>query len=123
SQSSATIEGPPWWLRHASSRTTSMGANQVPNPKLSEFVEVNKQEQRTVGSADESWQRQLLTRKPAQGERAPGAGLACGGEPASVPAMSPSTQRGPASSQCNSVNSNRLNPRECTVADAINSRQ
>ena len=70
----------------------------APKPKISEFVEVNKQEQRNIGSADENWQRQVLTRKPAKGGCATGSGMDCGGKSVSVSAMSPSTQRGRAGS-------------------------
>ena len=70
----------------------------APKPKISEFVDVNKQEQRNVDSADENWQRHVLTRNPARGECATGPGMDCGGKSVSVSVMSPSTQRGRAGS-------------------------
>jgi len=73
----------------------------VPKPKLSELVEGNKQEQRNVDSADENWQRQVLTRKPAPRDCATGSGMDCGHKSVPVPVMSkhlPTTGRGPAGS-------------------------
>jgi peptidoglycan lytic transglycosylase A len=71
----------------------------APKPKLSEFVEVNKQEQRNVDSADENWQRQVLTRKPAPRDCATGSGMDCGHKSLPAAVMSkpvPATGRGPA---------------------------
>jgi len=73
----------------------------VPKPKLSELVEGNKQEQRNVDSADENWQRQVLTWKPAPRDCATGSGMDCGHKSVPVPVMSkhlPTTGRGPAGS-------------------------
>jgi membrane-bound lytic murein transglycosylase A len=73
----------------------------APKPKLSEFVQVNKQEQRDVDSADENWQRQVLTRKPAPRDCATGSGMDCGHQslPAVMSKHVPATGRGPAGSK------------------------
>ena len=96
-------------------------------PKLSELVEVNKQEQGNVDPADEIG---AAKSGPASRPRdcATGSGLDCGRK--SVPAVTvmskhPSTtrQRSAGLIRSNSVNSNGVNKRrrECRAADATNS--
>jgi membrane-bound lytic murein transglycosylase A len=58
----------------------------TPKPKLSELVEVNKQEQGNVDSADKDRRRQVWTRKPAPRDCATGSGIDCGSK--SVPVLS-----------------------------------
>ncbi len=55
----------------------------VPKPNVAELVELNKQEQGKVDSADEDWRRQVWTRKPAPPDCASGSGIDCGNK--SVP--------------------------------------
>jgi hypothetical protein len=55
----------------------------VPKPNVAELVELNKQEQGKVDSADEDWRRQVWTRKPAPPDCASGSGIDCGSK--SVP--------------------------------------
>ena len=52
----------------------------VPKPNVAELVELNKQEQGKVDSADEDWRRQVWTRKPAPRDCAIGSGIDCGRE-------------------------------------------
>jgi membrane-bound lytic murein transglycosylase A len=71
----------------------------APRPKLSELVEVNKQEQRNLDSADEP--RQVWTRKPPPRDCASGSGMDCGHKSLSAAIMSkylPATGRAPAGS-------------------------
>ncbi len=71
----------------------------APRPKLSELVEVNKQEQRNLDSADEP--RQVWTRKPTPRDCASGSGTDCGHKSLSAAIMSkylPATGRTPAGS-------------------------
>jgi membrane-bound lytic murein transglycosylase A len=66
----------------------------VPKPKLAEVVEVNKQEQDKVDSADENWRRQVWTRKPAPRDCAIASGVDCGRKsvpPVTVMSKHPST--------------------------------
>jgi membrane-bound lytic murein transglycosylase A len=73
----------------------------APKPKLSELVEVNKQEQHKIDSADEDWQGQVWTRKPAPRECATGSGMDCSHKPVPVTVTSrqvPTIGRGPAGS-------------------------
>jgi membrane-bound lytic murein transglycosylase A len=55
----------------------------LPKPNVAELVELNKQEQGKVDSADEDWRRQVWTRKPAPPDCASGSGIDCGSK--SVP--------------------------------------
>jgi hypothetical protein len=73
----------------------------VPKPNIPDLVEISKQEQGKVGSADEDWRRQVWSRKPATGDCATGSDMDCGRKSVPVPVMSkhlPTTGRGPAGS-------------------------
>jgi membrane-bound lytic murein transglycosylase A len=63
----------------------------VPKPNVAELVELNKQEQGKVDSADEDWRRQVWTRKPAPPDCASGSGIDCGSK--SVPPVAAITNR------------------------------
>ena len=73
----------------------------APKPKLSELVAVNKQEQRKIDSADEDWQGQVWTRKPAPRDCATVSGMDCSHKTVPVAVTSkhvPTIGRGPAGS-------------------------
>jgi membrane-bound lytic murein transglycosylase A len=73
----------------------------VPKPNVAELVELNKQEQGKVDSADEDWRRQVWTRKPAPPDCATVSGMDCSHKSVPVAVTSkhvPTIGRGPAGS-------------------------
>jgi hypothetical protein len=85
----------------------------APKPKLSELVEVNKQEQRKIDSADEDWHGQVWTRRPAPRDCATGSGMDCSHKSVPVAVTSkqvPTIGRGPAGSNQERQRQQQLGP-------------